>query len=944
MSISPPRLLNPIPTLSDALQNEDNSSMVIAPELMGEEGLPPSIKRRASDHEDDENNATTLGLSSNGYQSSSARDERSDWGNNNHITNDRHHHQHQQHQHPWEEGYGDQQQQQQQQQQDNLSSAEYQPPGQLTGIANDSIKDNQEIDQENGNNNDGNSDKPKPRKRARVSKPRQSKDNRNGNLREDGLPEEGILDFADPSGDFKLGPVYVHPPKGAAQACVRCHKIKRKCDNAKPRCAGCNKADVACVFELSPATASYVTSLKSDNIALTSQIASAAERIQHLESAISNLERGLPPPPERDPYEESDHHFSNQLATQADFAAMSKTILSVKSDDFENTLFGNHNGSNEDSTRNAFLQQFSTNPNTLNQQHRQQSSPLPPYDVALQAVETFFATNAISYPLLDREEFFRDMDAIYHQEQSGERRSGSYDPSSHQNDEDARIWASKEFILFMTIAIGSTSKERLGEVEKGSTKHHKVRALAILPSAVAKEDIFCVQSLTLLAIYAIFDPSGISIWHVIGFAARVALALNLHRRVQDSSVPANVVENRRRVFYSLFNLDRLVAVTLSKPLAITDNDIDVELPTQSPTDEAFRGQDRMEYTRHIIKLRRLGGIIHSTVYSVSGELSKTEKWGILHDLRSKLDQWLSECPVANESENDNSNNQDVKSTSMLQNQTHSWFSLNYQQLICLLYKPSPLNPNISNEDLTKIYVESSNCLDTYLNLWKEQKIVYNLINVSMQYQNCIILLYSIYELDKRNNELKSNPQWNNQVNLKLNQSKLLLDKFSNSLGEHSKLSSIYKEIFNTLLPKYGPLIANEQELELLNSGSKSLTENEKDREFLIPLANNWNSSLIDISLKGLDDENNNNNQNENDPIFKLITQLWFDSGNFNFNQQNLPFSTSSSSISPLVDPSLITQVQNQQDDFQLNQIQNQDQNDLKSRDLGSARGLWHQLG
>ena len=74
-----------------------------------------------------------------------------------------------------------------------------------------------------------------------------------------------------------------------------------------------------------------------------------------------------------------------------------------------------------------------------------------------------------------------------------------------------------------------------------------------------------------------FDPSEISLWHLVGFAARVTVALNLHRRVDDPSLPLRVVEQRKRVFYSLYNLDRLVSTTLSKPLAIADDDIDVEV-------------------------------------------------------------------------------------------------------------------------------------------------------------------------------------------------------------------------------------------------------------------------------------------------------------------------------------------------------------------------------
>jgi hypothetical protein len=94
-----------------------------------------------------------------------------------------------------------------------------------------------------------------------------------------------------PLEDTRHGPVYIHPPQGTVQACVRCHGIKRKCEALvwrlrtetdvvgdasfesgsanmfhlhgagagsiiweKPRCSGCDKADVPCVFELGAAS------------------------------------------------------------------------------------------------------------------------------------------------------------------------------------------------------------------------------------------------------------------------------------------------------------------------------------------------------------------------------------------------------------------------------------------------------------------------------------------------------------------------------------------------------------------------------------------------------------------------------------------------------------------------------------------------------------------
>ncbi|OCF55457.1 hypothetical protein L486_06940 [Kwoniella mangroviensis CBS 10435] len=864
MSFTPPTL-PPISTLSAALENTSNSSMVIAPELMGEEGAAPNIKRRGSqsEHEGDE---SSHGINSNGYQSSSAREERAGWGNGSYTTGNRH-------PHPWEEGYRD----------ESHHDADY--PSQ-TAIPQDQPSNEGENKDEEGNEDKG--DKPKPRKRARVSKPRQSKDNPNNGVKDDGIPEDGVLDYADPSCDFKLGPVYIHPPKGAAQACVRCHKIKRKCDNAKPRCAGCNKADVACVFELSPATASYVTSLKADNVALTSQIASAAERIHHLESAISNLERGLPPPPEKDIYD--DHQFSEQLTTQADFAAMSNTILSVRSNDLSGPVFSSdtaaldslaslHNG-RTDNTR------ASTNPFGQTQsQHKQ--TPLPPYDIALQAVESFFVMNAISYPFLQRDEFSRDMDEIYRQDQSGASRRGStYSSSGQQPDQDAELWARKEFLLFMVIAIGTTNKERTGEAEKGSSKIYKDRAFSSFRAALGKEDILCVQSLILLGIYAMFDPSGISLWHVVGFAARIAIALNLHRRVDDSTLPASEVEHRKRVFYSLFNLDRLVAVTLSKPLAIVDNDIDVDLPSPLPTDEPYRGRPRIDFTRHIIKLRRLGGIILSTVYSVSGEQnshSETERSNIIHNLHKQLDIWLSECPL---SPADDENNGNSDSGSMIHT-SYSWFLLNYQQLLCLLYRPSPLVPSMNEEKLKILHESSLNCVELYLNLYKANKVSYNLINISSQFLSCISLLYCLCEFDSRNKNLIDDAGWKAEVKKRLEQCNDLLEIFSKSLKETSKYNEIFKKLSDLLLVRYGPL--TESEVTTMTTTTQEMQPAQLD------------STSVSASASATD---------ENQIAWNAMTQLWYNSGDFTFDENTLSNSFGYD----------------------------------KDRDLGSAKGLWDQLG
>ncbi|WVQ97446.1 hypothetical protein IAU59_004559 [Kwoniella sp. CBS 9459] len=880
MSFTPPPSLPPISTLSSVLDSSANGSMMIAPELMGEEGLPPSIKRKATDEANDDGPSTGTAVTggdsikndnnnnnSKGYQSSSARDEPASgaadgaggWSNGDNYPSGA-----ERHAHPWEGEYRDEHRSQSQGQ---ASQHEHGQP--------------QEGSNDDNNNNEDNADKPKPKKRARVSKPRQSKD-RNGGPKDDGIPEEGVFDYADPSGDYKLGPVFVHPPKGAAQACVRCHKIKRKCDNARPRCAGCSKADVACVFELSPATESYVTGLKSDNIALTSQIASAAERIQQLESVIHNMERGLPPN-EADLYpNQTDRALEgDDSSLQADFAAISKSVLSVRSNELANPVLSpvpsNSLAAASRRPGSSTAQTAFAAPLTPGEQ--QNPAPLPPYDLAMQAVETFFICNAISYPFLDRDEFLRDMDEIYRRESNNGRRGSAYNGG---NDEEAEIWAGKEFLFFMVIAIGTTNRERMGEVEKGSSMVFRRRAMYGLPAAVSKEDILAVQSLILLGIYAMFDPAGTSLWHVVGFAARIAIALNLHRRVDDPSAPAGVVEHRKRVFYSLYNLDRLVSVTLSKPLAIADNDVDIDLPSPLPSDEPFRGRPRIEFTQHIIKLRRLSGIILSTVYSVSGEqntLPDTERADIIQALHARLETWLAECPAASEAEEEK--------PGMITN--HSWFLLNYYQGLCLLYRPSPLYPNMTPDRLSALYEASTKSVDLYIDLWHDHKVSYNLINVSMQFLACISLLYCLCEYDNRGPEFVSAQDWRRIVTDRVSQCHDLLEAFSRALPETAKYREVFSKLSGLLLARHGPTAS-----ENANTDANALSALDTAVSAVpsaLEAVGFAKTTDIETNTDSTGDASTNadgqQQQKGDEAAWNAMTQLWHNSGDFAFDERAL---------------------------------------------------------
>ena len=382
-----------------------------------------------------------------------------------------------------------------------------------------------------------------------------------------------------------------------------------------------------------------------------------------------------------------------------------------------------------------------------------------------------------------------------------------------------------------------------------------------------------MQALILLGIYAMFDPSGISLWHVVGFAARTAIALNLHRRVDDTTLPRRVVEQRKRVFYGLFNLDRLVAVTLSKPLAISDDDIDVEVgavidsssqqfPSELPTDSPYRGTSRISFIRHIIKLRRLLGRILTTVYSVSGSqnsLPEPQRAAMILDLHTQLDEWLAESPMPP------SDLEVEEKRGMINN--HSWFLLNYHQGLCFLYRPSPLYPTTTPDRLRALHEASTRSVDLYLELWHEGKVSYNLINVSLQFLACISLLYCLCEYDNRSPGAVGDLNWRREVSSRVGQCQELLEAFSRALPETAKYREIFSRLSDLLLARHGPIIPEEDQAALAPSLDFTLPTPQPDPRPLDPL------SSLDLA--------------QGETAWSAMTQLWHDSGDFNFDEAAL---------------------------------------------------------
>lgn len=147
-----------------------------------------------------------------------------------------------------------------------------------------------------------------------------------------------------------------------------------------------------------------------------------------------------------------------------------------------------------------------------------------------------------------------------------------YETYSNAKNHGTAISSEENFTISMILAISVLSSK--------SKDYHKLVSLAesLRRDAFAQLKIFesfgntslrTIQRLILVTQYGFLLPSSTNLWQVVGEAVKVALALGLHEEPPPHcGLDKAVVELRRRVFWVLYSIERSVAITSHRPLAV----------------------------------------------------------------------------------------------------------------------------------------------------------------------------------------------------------------------------------------------------------------------------------------------------------------------------------------------------------------------------------------
>lgn len=162
-------------------------------------------------------------------------------------------------------------------------------------------------------------------------------------------------------------------------------------------------------------------------------------------------------------------------------------------------------------------------------------------------------------------------------------------------------------------------------------------ALQHLHAAREARTVQNIEAMTLLVIYHLRSASSHGIWYMIGLAMRTAIDLGLHRKDYEKGLDASTIQARRRLFWSVYTLERIIAISLGRPFSIADRHIDVDIPCEVNEDDSSAAGTSLSHAISLFKLRRIESRIQHSIYRADKPLSSLQPK--LESLYSELQMW-----------------------------------------------------------------------------------------------------------------------------------------------------------------------------------------------------------------------------------------------------------------------------------------------------------------
>ena len=255
-------------------------------------------------------------------------------------------------------------------------------------------------------------------------------------------------------------------------------------------------------------------------------------------------------------------------------------------------------------------------------------------------INTYFQTVHLAYPFVNKSAFLTN-----------------YRRLVNDKDDMEVILRTSAAEVCLVLAIGAFYETPSVKVEYKEENHRRffMHAQELMPDIVdvgkSEGHITC---LLLMAFYHLLVNKFNRSWNVLGLAIRIAQGFGLHAEI--SGMSEEHAEQRRRLWYSLFILERLLTLQLGRTGMIRDSDCQVAVPKLieqdgSPNTASERTEERkaladvFDYNVDMITFSKIIGTVVDNLYGPTcASLSLRKLIPVVSKLDEMLQTWKSKLP------------------------------------------------------------------------------------------------------------------------------------------------------------------------------------------------------------------------------------------------------------------------------------------------------------
>ncbi|RPA78562.1 hypothetical protein BJ508DRAFT_155543 [Ascobolus immersus RN42] len=336
--------------------------------------------------------------------------------------------------------------------------------------------------------------------------------------------------------------------------------------------------------------------------------------------------------------------------------------------------------------------------------------PLPTRSEAKALVDIYFQQANPQTPILFRPGYDKFFNAMYERVE----RSG---PSAARPIE----------IYFLHMVCGIACA--MSSQSEGLPERHHATAIkhidSLFSSTNNRQD--GLKGLLLLALYSFMRPTAPGVWYIVGACVRLAVDLGLHQEGcrGNSRFEPLMLDERRRLFWCTYSLDRQICVYLGRPFSIPEESIRTPFPTEAPdslitsnpegvpptTPAASSSRSSKTIANFMFAIRRLQSEMQTVLYQ-GGELPRRFETlaGWRQDMQRRLSEWEQRVPKSREETNCGYN--------------FAFVELNLHQSRLLLYGLAPASPQPDEQAFLIIEDAAKKIFLAYKKLKSENSINY----------------------------------------------------------------------------------------------------------------------------------------------------------------------------------------------------------------------------